>query len=218
MITKGWHILLVLVIFAGCKDKNSDPVDLGHDFFPVNPGTWVEYDVDSIVHDPFNQRIDTFEFFVREVIESEFTDLEGRTSQRIERFKRESDTMPWRLTDVWTAIRTSTTAERVEENERFIKLAFPVGLNDRWDGNAFNLKSEEEYEYTEVDVSALVNGLTYSQSLTVLQFDNSNLIEREFGLEKYARDIGMIYKEFTILDLQRDSGLDLRMELISYGK
>ncbi|MGD1844835.1 MAG: hypothetical protein ACFB10_05520 [Salibacteraceae bacterium] len=137
-----WWCIGALLVFGAiaCKDKSGEPEDLGYDYFPVETGHWVEYKVDSIVYDPFNQSIDTFQFFLREEIAGEFQDLEGRSTLRIERFKRENDTLAWRLIDVWTANRTSTTAERVEENERIVKLSFPVRLNQQWNGNAFNLR------------------------------------------------------------------------------
>ena len=212
-----WLLTLGLLVCFACEDKIEDPPDLGLDYFPVEVGTWVEYDVDSIVFDDFTGEVDTFQFRIREEVESVFEDLEGRSTQRLERWRKASDSSDWKLKDVWTANRTQTTAERVEENVRFVKLSFPVRDGLEWDGNVLNIFGEQEYEYLEADVPQTINGNSFEQTLSVLQRENINLIERQRAEERYARGVGMIYKETIDLDLQKDSGLIYIMEVRDFG-
>ena len=130
--------VFTLLFFSSCKKETELPVDMGYKYFPVNTGHWVTYDVDSISYNDFTGQVDSFTFQIREVVESVFTDNEGRETQRLERYKRWNDTSAWFLKDVWMVNLTATTAEKVEENIRIIKLIFPPKDNEKWDGNLYN--------------------------------------------------------------------------------
>jgi len=132
-------LVVIVLLFAACKkDKAVETVDIGYNYFPTEVGRYVVYQVDSISYDDFFTpvKIDTAHFQLKEVIESVFTDNEGRASERIERYVRYADTLPWSLRDVWYQTRSTTKAEKVEENVRFIKLTFPTQNNQKWNGNA----------------------------------------------------------------------------------
>jgi hypothetical protein len=227
-------ISLFLIALVSCK-KDTQVLDVGYEYFPETIGKYVIYEGDSIIYDEEgNAPHDTIRFQVKEVIESIYTDNQGRPTMRIERYKKMyNDTlpynnMPWILSDVWAANRTSTTAERVEENVRFIKLIFPVKEDQSWNGNAQNTLEEWPYEITSAHESETVNNLSFDSVAVVLQNDDENLVERKYGVEKYARDIGLIYKEYLVLDKQKKDSLDFppfddttgiwyRLKVIGYG-
>ncbi|MBT8196235.1 MAG: hypothetical protein KJO64_07395 [Bacteroidia bacterium] len=193
--------LFIMALLYSCSKDNSVVTKLGYSYFPVNVGHWVEYEVDSIVVDDFNQTIDTFQFFIREEIDSLFIDQSGEPTQRLERYKRQTSSDPWTIHKIWTSNRTNTTAQKTEDNFRFIKLVFPINLFDDWDGNAFNTNNEAEYEYTEVHNTFSLNGLNFDSVLTVTQvIDTNGLISNVIEIEKYAAQVGMIYKEQTDLE------------------
>ena len=208
--------LLALVV-AGCKEETADPVDLGQAYTPYQMGSWYVYNVDSIDHNAFTGTIDTFQFQLREVYESTFTDNSGRETFRIERYKRATPADNWALTDVYSGNVTATTFERFEENQRFLLLSFPPESGKRWDGNAFNNLGEQEYEYDDVDANATINGQSFSETLTVVQENNINLIEIRVREEQYARDVGLVRKQITSLDLQENGGIEYTQEIDSWG-
>ena len=49
------------------------------------------------------------------------------------------------------------------------------------------------------------------------QIDETNLIEIRFANERYARGVGMIFKEYTDLDLQTGAGTEVTMQVHSWG-
>ena len=127
-------ILSVMVIVApSCKkDKENVTVDIGYDYFPTQKGTFVIYQVDSLYYNDFTSTIDTFQFQIKEKITENFTDLSNRTTQRLERFYRKNSAEEWVIKDVWFSNRTSNTAEKVEENIRFVKIVFPLKKEVEW--------------------------------------------------------------------------------------
>ncbi len=214
-------LLCVTLMFSlqSCDETTDVPVDFGYDYFPLEVGKYMVYEVDSVVYDitTGSSSITTNTIQVREEITNSFVDNEGRTVFRLERSERQDAASPWSVRDVWTTAVTDRQAERVEENLRFIKLVFPVSTETTpWNGNKFidettvisvagesiSVFKNWLYEYRTTGESVEVNGELYSDVTTVYQADEENLIELRLSKEQYARGVGMIYREMKILDTQ----------------
>lgn len=213
-------LILTFLPIAGCQKNSEEGPNIAYEYFPMNKGHWVTYEVDSIIHDAPAEVHDTFEFQIKALIESHFTDNEGRRTARIERFKRKHDTAQWRLKDVWTANRTRRNAQKVEENIRFLKLVFPIRKGKFWNGNAFNTREVTEYRFGKIHAGRTIQGTHYDSTVTVIQKDRVNLVEREEAEEVYAKGIGLVKKRN--IDLEIDSGRiekgsEYRMKAIDHG-
>ncbi len=216
-------ILLIIVsciLLFRCDDDSVVIEKLYHEYFPVNTGHWVIYNVDSIVYDDFTGNIDTFHYQVKEVFEEKFIDDSGKEAIRLERFIRWETDQDWQIKNAWVARLLPSRAEKVEENIRFIKLAFPVKINKNWNGNAYNSMPEQTYRYTDVHKPYTINELSFDSVATVLQKDDKTLISKEYQVEKFAKNAGMIYKEYINLKTEVDgsviSGVDYRYEIVDY--
>lgn len=206
-----------VILLGSCQDDpDFSAIDLGYDYFPNEVGTFLEYEVDSI---SYGIETDTTHFWLREVVAEDFIDDEGNLATRIERYKKFQADDNYTLTDVWVQKRTSTTAERFEENVRYVRLVFPVRVNDTWDGNAYNTEDPWNYTYTQVDGTHQVGTFSFDNALRVQQRENVNLVDQEEAWEVYVRDIGLVHKRLTDLTYQnfQISGVDFQMELVSYG-
>ena len=216
-----WFILLMLVVGYSCKKDTDDYVspDIGHGYAGLEVGKYVVYDVDSLFYDDNNGTVDTTIFQIKEIVDSKYTDLEGEEAFKIARYRK--DSTQWVLIDIWNSKITQTNFQKDEENVRFVKLIFPVRENNTWNGNAMNNLSNWQYEYTVTDSPESIGGNSLSNVLTVLQFEDLNLITQELFEEKYAKGVGMVYKRS--LDITRGStigpwgGYDIIMTLSSYG-
>jgi hypothetical protein len=214
----------MISVFASCSKDNSSTINgdpAGFRYFPIDTGHWVIYNYDSTALSPFgNVR---YQYQLQEYIRSTFIDNTGQTAERIERYVKINDTTPWRIVNVWTANLHSNDAEKVEDNVRFIKLAFPVKLSATWNGNALNnIYPEWDYTYTAVDQPLTVGSLHFDSTLTVLQVNNFNLVQNQYGVEQYAKGVGLIYKEFKNDSINTQNGditgFDLKMTVTSYKK
>lgn len=222
-------IFMVIIICYSCSKKEEETVlpDLGHDYAGLEVGKFVVYDVDSFFYDDFDNSIDTSYYQIKEVVDSEFEDLEGEPAYKIIRYRKEIDSTNWVLIDVWNSKLTQTNFQKSEENIKFIKLIFPVGDGKTWNGNSMNSIGEMEYEYTAVDQSETIGGIGLSSVLTVIQLDNVNLVEEYYHEEKFARGIGLVYKkqvdiskkEFDTITgvFERTLGTDITMTLSYSG-
>ncbi len=211
-------ILFISAIFSltffSCK--KDETLDMGYNYFPDQVGRYVIYDVDSTYYDNFFSpvKISNFKFQIKEKIESAFTDNQNRPALRLERYVKHYDslvpysTMSWTLKDVWMENRTTTTAEKVEENVRFVRLIFPVRKNQIWNANAQNTNSEvRDFIYEFVDVPLSVGNISFGSVLETLYDDGGGILtSREYRTEKYARDVGMIYRQEIVVASQPKSG------------
>jgi len=214
-------LIIGTVFFQSCGDgTEADPIEFGYDYFPLEIGKYIEYDVDSIIYDVSagnNTIVRENSIQVREEVTDSFPDNEGRLVYRIERFERKDETEEWRVNDVWTAAVTDRQAERVEENLRFIKMVFPVsGNTNPWNGNKFidenlviSVAGESIfvfknwlYEYREIGESLNIGDFVFDDVVTIFQADEENFIELRRSFEQYQRGVGLVKRELFILDTQ----------------
>lgn len=219
--------IFLAILFLGinsCK-KDKDPLpDMGYNYFPNEEGRYIVYDVDSIYYDDFDNTIDTFKFQLKHKIESIYNDNQGRPTQRIEQYvKMYNHSIPysamnWILRDVWAANASSTSAEQVEENVRFVKLAFPVKETQKWNGNAQNILTAWNYTYNFFDLPRTHGNIAFDSVLEVNQYNQKTLIEYTYYIERYARNVGMIYKRVIDVESQPSPNLTPSQLQVFYGK
>lgn len=206
-----------MVVASGCKkNKEEIEIDLGYDYYPNKVGTYIEYEVDSI---HYGVDIDTVHFYLREELVNEFVDQQNQLAVRVHRYKKFNMADEWELKDVWVQKTTPTSAERVEENIRYVRMVFPINDEQRWDGNAYNTDNEWEHQYVTIDKSLAMSGFTFSKTLSIRQRNSINLIDQEKASEIYAKNVGLISKSFLDLTFQNliIVGNDVEWTLIDFG-
>lgn len=210
--------LLFLLCISSCSDTiedfGTDQLEL--DFFPVELGKYWEYQLDSIVYSGFSGTETETTSYAREEIFELDTDATNETRYLVRRTWRRSLEDSWTLTDIWTMTRSESQATKTEENIRLINLIFPPREGASWSGDSFvrdgfivtiggeNLEMFKnwDFEITSRMEQELVGISTYEDVITVQQADDENAIELRFSQEKYAKNIGLVYREQRILDTQ----------------
>ncbi|MDX1406854.1 MAG: hypothetical protein R3330_01940 [Saprospiraceae bacterium] len=208
-------LLGFLLLSCGESVIHPEP-DRGYEYFPLKVGASWTYQVDSIIFDDGGSInvLDTVSGFVNERITGRTTDLTGDTVYTLERRHRELITDPWTTTHIWTISRDDYRAVRNEENVRLVKMSFPLDTGSRWDPLRFVSPDTEVPVGTELiemytnwsgAVLAIghpktVGDLMFGDVMTCQQADDDNEIERRYVREQYARGIGLITRNDTILD------------------
>jgi hypothetical protein len=184
---------------------------MGYGYVPTDAGRYIIYDVDSTIYDEFNHDTVYYKYQLKEVVESIFPDNQGRPSMRIERYIRNYnpnlsyDSIPWTLKNVWYGTRTTTDYERVESNQRFVKLIFPLNNYAYWNGNAQNTIGDWEYQYQGIDFPQTQGNMKFDSTAIVIQKDETNLLDRRLYKEVYAKGVGLIFKQiFDVYDTNID--------------
>lgn len=201
-------IFFLVFLFSCKKDSSSVSLDAGKDYFPIKVGNYIVYDVDSTVYDEITHIPTTYKYRLKVAITQSFTNDEGTASYRLERYikwfdsTKTYDQIPWQIQHVWTVIPYPNSIEKTEENIRYVKLIFPVKQNAQWNGNAKNTLGEKKYTYEYVDNPEYINNLYFEKVLKVKQYEYRSLIQYIYESEKYAKGIGLVYKEMINLESQ----------------
>ncbi len=217
-------IWVVILVLSGCREQKLKPIDdtlLGREYFPVSVGSWWVYQVDSILYDLQKNGVihDTVHVMVKQVITDTFPLGDDVMAYKMERFQRSDEASPWQALDSWWISQDEVGAWSNEGNILFQKLAFPVKKGLKWFGNAkigtrvavkvrgdLLEKAFEgwEYKYLSVDEPDQIGGQTFGQVATVLETDNAAeftpVIALRQAMSKYAKNVGLIYKKWTLLD------------------
>lgn len=200
--------LMAALALIQCKKEVTQPdVDLGYEYFPHEIGKFAIYDVTEIQLNDFTQSIDTVNYQIKELFLDTFTNLQGQKAYQVSRFIRTSNLDTRKISKIFSVTVLPTRVEHFEENVKLVNLIFPVNEGLRWNGNAFNNLGEEFFEYEDFKTDTVINGIAISNYLTVNQYFDENILERNRSFEKYAKHIGLIHKYFEQINLQKDSGV-----------
>lgn len=208
-------IFFLFLALSSCKKSDYEETKMYYTYFPTDIGSWIEYEAREIIHDA-SLGSDTTYYFLKEVITEEFIDNEGRVTFRIERFKKDSLNGEYVISDVWYRNLTNSKAENVEENQRFIKLVFPIKKNKSWNGNSQNSLETWDYEYDSLHVERTLNNLYFDSTVMVSQIDNINPFQHQVAYEIYANYIGLVRKSY--INIENGDGRELELTIIDYGK
>lgn len=198
-------LFLALVLVQSCSNDDDAPakpaINYGYDYYPDSIGLTRIYDVDSIVLRENSSKTDTFIYQIKEVYKEDYIDNEGERNVLVERYYRINENADWVLARVFIVKRTVTEGQEMYNNVRILKLAFPVKVGSAWNGNRYNGGEEQEYKITKLEETA-EPFIIPVDVITVLQRDDKNFIEKKYDEEKYARGVGMIFKEHIDIETQ----------------
>ncbi len=196
-------ILLPFFLFSSCTKKKIPVNDnlLGLEYYPLTQGKYVVYDVDSTVYTDLPPSSINTKYRIKEKIADSFTDNQGKPAIRLERYIKKYnagksyDSIPWTIKEVWMVNADNRSIQVSERNVRYTKLIFPIQENASWNGNAKNTIGEWLYSYSYIDKTETINNNMLEKVLMVKQFELRTLISYQSYKEKYAKNIGLVYRE-----------------------
>lgn len=221
----GSAVLLTLGI-SGCSDKLDDfsapEVDT---YFPTEVGKFIIYDLDSTVPGQFGTDTIVRKYAVKEEVNALLSNENEVKTYRIYRHITDQGRVnAFRPENTFAVINNkNTNVQKVEDNLKYIKVQKPVRDYFEWPGNSYinsELNSSSpyahlygwKYRYENVGQPFTVNGMTFDETITIVQKDYEELPEGPFNpnyykswnysVEVYAKNVGMIYKHFAHLTWQ----------------
>lgn len=238
-------ISFLVLLFVSCKKENDnfapDPVS---DYFPLQVGKYITYDLDSTIFTNFGQTTTVRHYQAQYRIDAQITDNLNRPGYTIDRYLRQDSTQGWAIDNIFTVFPTGKSIEYIQDNLRFIKLMDPITDGFSWKGNSYlafdpyrsyvfaNPAFMEDWNYTYQDVNApLVLGTqSFDSTITVFEVSDSTgdpsisgteYAEKTNSIEKYAKNVGLIYKDFIHWEYQGTDntykGFGEKLSIIDYN-
>ncbi|HQQ94492.1 MAG TPA: hypothetical protein PLQ93_08050 [Bacteroidia bacterium] len=204
---KFWHLFLICAALVSCTKSNEDVGAIkGLEYYPLQSGKYVEYDVDSLVYTELPKDTLYFKYRMKEKLAEEFTDNQGKRAFRLERYiKRYNpalsyDSMKWTIKEVCMLSPDQYRILLQDNNTSFTRLIFPVMDKAVWNGNAYNNLPPQNYTYEYIDQNRDFGGKAFEKCLKVNQLcDTINLIQFLLEYECYASGLGLVNKVYTHL-------------------
>lgn len=241
----------LLLGLTACSEKEEEfTTEPLSDYTLQTPGKYIIYRLDSTVTTNFGVSLVTRSYQMKHEVDAAITDNLGRPSVRVYRSIRNADgTGEWIPRGSYLVTNTGDQVEVVEDNLRFIKLHAPMREGFEWKGNSylpeypysgqgFNIAVVDymknwEYYYETFEPEVTINGQVYNDVYTVQEedfTDNWPVSANTAGVnitasEKYARNIGMVYRSHTILEYDPNTsgstptynGFAVRMWMVAHN-
>lgn len=188
-----------MALFSSCKDKLLDNTNLKDDFnfFPVDSGQTAVYQVFQLTIDKPSAVYDTLTWQQKEVILGWYLDAAKDTMHLVEIYTRPGPGFGWSYLKTKFIFIMGLEAITLEDNIRCVALSFPISLYKTWDGNRYNQLDTLKlypFQYTSVHHPARVFQSIFDSVVCVTQKADSSLIHKDLDIEKYAKNIGLIFK------------------------
>lgn len=216
--------LMFILSLSSCNKTETYPTAALEDYHPLQQGKYIVYQLDSLKYLSFGTRDTTVTYQVKYLTDTIITDNLGRKAWRIFRFIRKNETEAWATDATFMAVPGNNQMEFIENNLRYIKLHLPIENNFSWKGNSYidtysafsDIKYLDNWDYMYSGIGSTENfgGQTFSDVLTVNQRDEvigdpndpSSYSEINYGQEKYAKNIGLVYRKFFHKEYQPGNG------------
>lgn len=214
---------------SSCSNKNETfETENITEYTNLAVGKYIVYRLDSLVYTNFGRTEEIHSYQVKHEISAQMTDNLGRPSFRVYRYIRDSSgTQSWQPNGTYLITPLSDQLEVIDDNLRFIKLHMPMKEGFSWKGNKYfpdntydhlsplnsydNEIQEWDYYYDRFEPSVVHRNQTYADVWTVEEFDEVINIpvsdptlygSRIRAVEKYAKNIGLVYREYELWEYQ----------------
>ena len=226
----------VILLQSSCTKKveefNSEPLS---NYLPLQVGKYITYRIDSTVFTNFGRNEEIHKYQVKHVIDKQITDNLGRPSYLVYRYiSALNDTTG--TPSVWTPNGSyfitplSQQIEVIEDNLRFQKIHLPVKEGFSWKGNTYlpfepysatyNFSNDDamadwDYYFDQFESTFTYKGRNYTDVYTIEEANEalnvpitniSAYASLTRAVEKYAKNIGLVYKEYTLWEYQPNPG------------
>jgi hypothetical protein len=236
--------VVTVVFFSACK-KKTDVLATAtvSEYYPLLVGKYITYDLDSTIFINFGTKDTVVNYQVKHAIDALITDNLGRPAYRVIRYIRKTPANAWVPDNTFMAVPTDFAMEFIENNMRFLKLKGPIRNGYSWKGNSYidtysinsTVKYLDDWDYTydSVDVQLSLGAFTLNNTLKVAQRDEiignpsdpNSYSEINFAVDKYAKDVGLIYRDFLHVEYQPPTpgrggyrqGYGVRMTMIDHN-
>jgi hypothetical protein len=238
----------IILLMISCTKENANfTLQSVNDYFPLEVGKYITYDLDSTVVTHFSQELTIKHYQAQYRVDAKVTDNLGREAFTISRYLRTDSTQPWTIDNVFTAVPTGKSIEFIEDNLRFIKLMMPIEEGFSWKGNSYlatypypmfqsdgdSFTEGWDYAYDSIGVPLTLNSTTIGSTLKVTEVDDTHgdptlqpneYAYKIYSVEKYGKGIGLIYRELFLWEYQPQytispgyTGFGVKMSIIDHN-
>jgi hypothetical protein len=228
LLKKILFFAALFLVLSSCKKKTETVETLTvEELYPLSIGKYITYRLDSLVFTNAGKQQEIHRYRVKHVVEQQVKDNLNRPAWRVTTYITDSlGITPWVPNGTYIVTPLDKQVEVTENNLRVIRLRLPAKEGFLWKGNTYlpDRPYNPEYplvidinmgvwdfEYQSINQTEKINNKDVNDVTTVFHIDESENVpvvrdtvfaSRELSFEKYAKNIGLVYKEFQLWENQ----------------
>ena len=225
---KAMKYYLTLALFISltaisCKKNVLEAVvDNSSYYLPIDTGySWI-YQMDSVVYYGTGASQDSFTYQVEHKVTDKFINAYGNTAFKIEVSAKMSPSSAWKFARTYSVSVSDVEIIKSDFDFQELIMSKPFALGKTWDGNLYNSDPESEFYIDKLHAPASYGAYQFDSTITIMQEEQINLVNSFKGLECYAKNTGLIYKEkerlSNLTDPAKITGYTYSMTLLSFDK
>lgn len=176
----------------------------------------MEYDVREEAY-TLDGSVAVRQYQLKEVVAERYTDPTGQPAYRIARFRRGAEGQRWQADSTITLRLLTDHAVRNENGKDYVKMLFPPAEMNVWNGNLYNNAGEDNYELKNINKPYTSGTTTFDRTATVIQQNDSTLVNQDKRVEVYAAEVGLVYRERIQLQFCSSSSACVGKAKIDFG-
>ena len=196
-------VFSLLCLLSSCKKEEAKPVDWT-EYYPLTIGTTRIYECTKITIDVPADIHDTATFLLRETVKSLISKTKNCKTFAVNCEIKEEGSNEWKPYFSLSVQQYDHAIVRVKDNVPLQVLKFPAKTGFTWDLNEFNTLDEQRISYSAINFinDNRADVLWSDSTLEVTQSDFKSLYTYQYAVEKYGKNVGMIYKKTIDVESQ----------------
>lgn len=236
-LLQGMAAILGISLVVSCEETDTVNYLDATAYYPLHAGRVWFYRMDSTTLSAFGDALVTYAYHVKDSAGTSFLDNAGRESWPVYRFITDTlEATPWRSLATFYVTPSATDVQVMDENNlRFTKLVSTVVPGRAWKGNSYidTRSANTQYQYLDgwdyvydsvnmpyETLSGLIDSAVVVQQRDETSppgdFDPQFYQQRNYSVEVYGHNKGLIYKNFLHWVWQ-PTPVPARYEAGSYG-
>ena len=189
-------VLSIFVLFTSCQKDPEQPKDItiGQSFYPIQKGQFQTFLVKQ-TRFALNETPVTTTYQLKEVIGDEFVGENGEKLNEVLRYVRADGLDNFRLDSIFSVRKDENVVVKMEHNVPYVKMDFPIEEGKIWNGYLFNTRPARDFLAQDVNVSKSVGNTNFPRTITIIESQDSSLVDKNLRYEIYADEVGLIYKK-----------------------
>lgn len=221
-------LIFVGFILSTCTESLDPQAIFGTNYQPEQIGHFVEYVVRE-TRFRVNQAPEKLNYEIRDVIRNTYQSVGKELTVEVHRYNRRNGRENWNLQNIYVFRKNTFNIIRVENAIPYVRMAFPLKNGKTWNGNSMNDLGLEMYRIEDLGKEITIGGKKLGETATIVQRNDSTLVDKNIRYEVYANGIGIVYsRNEKVLYCQSpnsacfgkyipESGSTIEMQMYNYG-
>jgi len=186
--------IILIVFLASCRSNQPQQGFSVEEFSPLTSGKTITYRIDSLVFTQFGRQVETRSYLMRYTIDSSFLDNQGRKSYRIIRIQT-----PLRPGAQWNGNRFLASNP--------LNPPYDFSNDDNIQNWIYTLSTEPStFQYRNKRYENVIAVMQIDEAVNVPITIPTAYAFRNYAVDRFAKNIGLIYREWESWEYQPNTG------------